>query len=250
MTVDFEIAGQKFLALNGGPYFKFTPSISFFIGCETEEEIDTLYEKLSDGGNVLMEFAKYPFAEKYAWVNDKFGVSWQMILAKRPQKITPLLMFSGSKYGKAKTAMDFYTGLLKNRGEEASIKEIAFYDGSGVDAKDKVVHGTFSLAHQEFIAMDSGLPHKFNFTPAVSLIIDCKNEEEVTYFWDRIGISGVCGQCGWVEDKFGVSWQVMPSVLNELMRDKDPVKTERVMKAMLTMHKLDIDKLKHAYGGE
>lgn len=247
MTVEFELAGQKFVALNGGPYFKFTPAISLFVGCYTEEEINHLYKKLSDGGTVLMEFGKYPFAEKYAWVNDKYGVSWQLILATREQKITPCLMFAGDVYGKAKEAMEYYVDLFKERDKEAKIKDIAYYAGDGKDASDKVVHGLFSFYDQEFIAMDSGEAHKFDFTGAISFMIDCQNQEEINYFWDKISLSGKPGQCGWVEDKFGVFWQVVPTVLNELLRDEDPVKAERTMKAMLQMTKLDIEALKKAH---
>ena len=247
MTIHFRLAGQKFLALNGGPYFKFTPAVSFFVACDTEEEINKLYAKLSDGGKELMAFGKYPFAEKYAWINDRYGVSWQLILAKRKQKITPVLMFTGKVYGQAEEAMKFYTHLFKGRGEEAEIKNIAYYTGEGKDAKDKVVHGLFSLSGQEFVTMDSGEAHNFGFTPAVSFLIDCVNQEEINYFWDRISISGKGGQCGWAEDKFGISWQVTPNVLGKLLSDPDKTKVARVMRAMLQMKKLDIEELKKAY---
>ena len=247
MTIDFEIAGQKFAAINGGPYFKFTPAISLFVSCESEEEIKYLYDNLSEHGAVLMEFGKYPFAEKYAWVNDRYGVSWQLILAPRAQKITPMLMFVGNEYGRAKEAMEFYVDIFKHRGEDSEINEINYYDGMGKDGTDKVVHGVFTLARQQFLAMDSGENHKFGFTPAISFVIDCKNQEEVNYFWEKFRLAGKPGQCGWVEDKFGISWQVTPSVLKELMADADGAAAERVTKAMLQMTKLDIETFKKAY---
>lgn len=247
MNIEFEIAGQKFSAINGGRAFKFTPAISFLVSCASEEEINYLYENLSRDGNVLMELAKYPFADKYAWVSDRFGVSWQLALSKTPQKIIPVLMFTGERYGQAKDAIEFYVDIFKHRGEESEIKDIAYYDAKGEGDKGKVSQGAFVLAREEFIAMDSGEAHKFNFTPAVSFLIDCKNQEEINYFWEKFRLAGKPGQCGWVEDKFGISWQIVPSVLGELMADVDRAAVERVTLAMLQMNKFNIEGLKKAY---
>ena len=106
MTVTLQIDGQEFMALNGGPMFTFSPAISFFVNCKTQQEIDELWNKLSEGGTVLMELDKYPFSEKFGWLQDKFGVSWQLNLASRTQKITPFLVFVGEQYGKAEEAMN------------------------------------------------------------------------------------------------------------------------------------------------
>jgi predicted 3-demethylubiquinone-9 3-methyltransferase (glyoxalase superfamily) len=250
LTVPFELAGQKFLALNGGPMFKFTPAISFYVGCNTEEEINWLYQNLSDKGKVLMEFQKYPFAEKYAWFNDKYGVSWQLILAPAAQKITPMLMFVGDKYGKAKEAMDYYVSVFRERDKETKVKDVSYYPAGASDASDKVVHGEYVLGGYEFMAMESGADHKFNFTPATSFIIECQNQEDINYFWDKLSMSGKPSQCGWLEDRYGVSWQVVPTVLEELLADPDKAKSERTMKAMLSMTKLDIEALKKAYANE
>lgn len=241
MTMEFEIEGQKFLALNGGPVFKITPAISFFVSCKTTEEIDQLWGKLSKDGKVLMELAKYPFSEKYGWVSDKFGVSWQLILANAEQKIAFCLMFVKEQHGKAEEAINFYTSIFKN----SKIHMIVPYE-KGED-KPGVKHAKFSLDGQEFIAMDSGHDHKFTFTEATSFIVNCETQEELDEFWEKLSEGGdeKAQMCGWLKDKYGISWQVVPTVLSEMLQD--PKKSEKVMKAMLQMKKIDIKTLKQAY---
>src|ERR1700737_4473684 len=107
MTMTFQLDGQEFMALNGGPHFTFSPAISFFVNCETQPEIDELWDKLSEGGTVLMELDTYPFSEKFGWVADKFGVSWQLNLASRTQKIAPFFMYVGKHHGKAEEEIQF-----------------------------------------------------------------------------------------------------------------------------------------------
>src|SRR5262245_57802871 len=114
MSASFALAGLEFIALNGGPQFKFTPAISFFVECKTRSEIDALWKKLSTGGMALMGLDKYPFSERFGWVQDKFGVSWQVTLVGRNQKITPFLMFVGKQHGRAGEAIRFYVSLFKN----------------------------------------------------------------------------------------------------------------------------------------
>ena len=123
MSATFKLAGQQFTALNGGPQYNFTPAISFFVNCETTEEIDDLWENLLDCGTVLIELGKYPISEKFGWIQDKFGVSWQLNLTKIEQKISPFLMFVGQQKGKAEEAIDFYMSLFDN----SEIIEILHY---------------------------------------------------------------------------------------------------------------------------
>jgi predicted 3-demethylubiquinone-9 3-methyltransferase (glyoxalase superfamily) len=244
MTIEFQLEGQDFIALNGGPEFTFSPAVSFFVSCETPEEIDKLWQKLSTGGTVLMELDKYPFSEKYGWLQDRYGVSWQFILADRAQKITPCLLFVGKQYGKAEEAMHLYTSLFKNSG----IRYLERYGAGEGSSEGTVKHATFSLNGQEFIAMDSGLEHHFTFTPAISLMVSCKTQEEVDGLWNKLSEGGEkeAQQCGWLKDQYGVSWQIVPTVLNALLSNPDPEKSKRVMKAMLQMKKLDIEALKQA----
>jgi predicted 3-demethylubiquinone-9 3-methyltransferase (glyoxalase superfamily) len=243
ITVTFELAGQEFLAINGGPEFKFTPSVSFFVRCETEAEIDTLWQALSAGGSVLMDLDRYPFSEKFAWVADKYGVSWQLDLARVPQKIDPFLLFVGEQHGKAEEAIRLYTSLFK----DSSITRIVPYSPGTDEPEGSVMHAVFILNGQEFMAMDSSAEHNFSFTPAISFFVTCRDQAEVDYFWERLSTGGEKGPCGWLKDKFGVSWQIIPTVLGELINDPDPEKASRVTQAMLKMSKIEIEELQRAY---
>ncbi len=243
MSVTFQLEGQEFMALNGGPVFTFSPAISFFVSCKTQEEVDGLWKKLSGGGTVLMELNRYPFSERFGWVVDRFGVSWQLNLAAGKQKVTPFLMFVGEQHGKAEAAMNLYTSLFRNSG----IIGIERYGAGGEEPEGTVKHAKFSLDGQEFMAMDSGREHPFGFTPAISFFVNCKTQEEVDSLWEKLSEGGEEQQCGWLRDRYGVSWQLVPTVLGEMLQDKDAEKSKRVMEAMLQMVKLDISGLKRAY---
>jgi len=245
MTVEIQLEGQKFTALNGGPHFKFTPAVSFYVACETAEKVDALWQKLSEGGSVLMELAKYPFSEKFGWVADKYGLSWQLNLASFPQKISPCLMFVGEQNGKAEDAMKFYTSQFNN----SSIDRVERYAPGEGGTEGAVKHGVFSLDGQKFIAMDGGTNHPFTFTEAQSFVVDCKTQDEVDEFWQKLTAGGQESQCGWLKDKYGLSWQVTPAILIEMLQDKDAEKSKRVMEAMMQMSKIDIPTLQRAYDG-
>jgi predicted 3-demethylubiquinone-9 3-methyltransferase (glyoxalase superfamily) len=245
-TATFQIEGQQFYVLNGGPLFSFTPSISFFVNCATEEELDNLWERLIEKGSVFMPLNKYPFSQKYGWLQDKFGVSWQLILATAKQKIAPVLMFSNEQKGKAEEAINFYTSVFKN----SDIVRLERYTADEGGAEGAIKYGAFTLEGQDFKAMDSYVGHDFTFTEAISLYVSCTTQEEVDLLWDKLIAPGQKGQCGWLKDKYGVSWQIVPSILGELMNDPDPAKSKRVIKAMMHMHKLDIAALKAAHEHE
>jgi predicted 3-demethylubiquinone-9 3-methyltransferase (glyoxalase superfamily) len=243
MTMTFQLEGQPFLALNGGPAFKFTPAISFFVNCKTEKEIDGLWKKLSEGATVLMELGKYPFAEKFGWLQDRFGLSWQLMISDRSQKIVPFLTFVGDQFGKAEEALNFYTPLFSN----SRIERTERYEKGEPDQEGAIKHAVFKLNGQDFMAMESSLSHQFTFTPAISFVVNCENQSEVDQYWDKLSQGGRLDQCGWLQDKFGVSWQITPTILPELLQDPDRTKAEKVMKAMLQMKKIEINKLKEAY---
>ncbi len=242
MTVLVELDGQKIITLNGGPLFKFTPATSFFVNCETKEEVDQMWEKLTEGGKVLMELGAYPFSERFGWVEDKFGVSWQLCLGDLKQKITPFLMFVGERAGKAEEAVNFYISTFKN----SEIVEMKRHGAGGQEKEGTVMHAIFKLDGYQFMALDSALNHQFNFSQAISYIVNCETQEEVDHFWNAFSDGGEIQQCGWVIDRFGVAWQVVPSILGKLTSDPDPEKVKRVMHAMLQMKKLDIEGLKKA----
>lgn len=241
---EFELAGQKFICLDGGPYFKFNPAVSFMISCATAEEVDALHNKLIEGGSTLMPLDKYPFSERYAWISDKFGLSWQISVSQSPQKITPSFMFVGDHFGQAEEAINFYTSLFKNSG----IDMIAKYEPGEQDQEGKVKFASFHLEGQSFAAMESSFEHKFAPNESISQYVECEDQAEVDQYWNALIEGGPveAQQCGWVKDKYGFSWQIIPKRLGELLTDPDKEKSGRVMKAMLQMKKIDVAKLEEA----
>src|SRR5271169_6496957 len=155
------------------------------------------------------------------------------------QKITPFLWFDG----KAEEAMNFYISIFKN----SKIVSLTRYGEAGPGPKGTVMSAIFQLDGQEFFALNGG--PQFTFTPAISFFVNCETQQEVDELWERLSEGGKKNRCGWLQDKYGLSWQVIPSVLGTLMRDKDPERASRVMKAMLQMGKIDIAALQHAYDG-
>jgi predicted 3-demethylubiquinone-9 3-methyltransferase (glyoxalase superfamily) len=251
MTIEFELEGQHFIGLNGGPIFKFTPAVSFLIACKTKDEVGALWEKLSAGGKALMELGAYPFSGEYGWTEDKYGLSWQvMAMGDRQiiQKFVPTLMFVGDVCGKAEEAMKLYTSVFGN----AKIGDILRYGkGEAPDKEGTIRHAAFTLEGQKFAAMDSARPHGFTFNEAISFLVRCETQGEIDYYWDKLSEGGdpKAQVCGWLKDKFGVSWQVTPNVLEEMLQDPDKKKVERVTAAFLKMKKLDIGQLRKAFEG-
>jgi predicted 3-demethylubiquinone-9 3-methyltransferase (glyoxalase superfamily) len=259
-VVSFQLAGQPFMAISAGPLFKFNPSVSFHFKCQTKEEVDATWAKLSPGGQVRMPLGSYPFSERYGWIEDKYGLSWQVIYAggsELKQRITPVLMFVGNMCGKTEEAVNFYTSVFKNSPAggaspaETKAAIVARYSkGEEPDREGTVRYAHFMLAGQEFGAMDSAREHKFAFNEAISFIVPCETQEEIDYYWAKLSADPNAGQCGWLKDKYGLSWQIVPTVMNEMMRDKDQKKIARVIAAFLKMKKFDIAKLKEAYERE
>jgi predicted 3-demethylubiquinone-9 3-methyltransferase (glyoxalase superfamily) len=241
VMIDFD--GQRIMLLNGGPQFKINPSVSFMVICSTEEEIDKAWKILSKDGKVLMPLDNYVWSKKYGWVQDRFGVNWQLSFsdpAIAKQKITPALMFTGEQSGKAEEAINFYTSLFKDSG----VVMISRYSKTDNDVEGNVNHAQFTLNNQLFMAMDSSAMHNFSFNEGISFVVECDSQKEIDFFWDSLTKGGEESQCGWLKDKYGVSWQIIPAILNELMSDIN--KSERVIKAFLKMKKFDIEKLMNA----
>lgn len=247
MTVVFELAGQGFMALNGGPVFSFTQAISFFVSCETQSEIDSLWSRLSeDSPKIFWPLQKYPWSEKYGWLTDKFGLSWQLILSHSPQKIIPFFMFDGDQLGKARDAIDFYTSVFKN----SRVESVQQYGPENKASEGLIVNSVFTLNGQLFMAMDSGMPKNVNFNESVSFLVSCENQEEIDYFWENLSSVPESEQCGWLKDKFGISWQIVPVSLPDLLDGSDPVRAERVMESIRNMKKIDMQELQRIYDRE
>jgi predicted 3-demethylubiquinone-9 3-methyltransferase (glyoxalase superfamily) len=249
LTVEFSIEGFEMLALNGGPVFTFNPSISFMVHCPTKEEVDELWNKLSPGGQALMPLDAYPFSERYVWVKDKYGVSWQiMYMEGAERKIYPVLMYVGDVAGKAEEAIDHYISVFKN----SKKGDIARYPaGLEPEKEGTIMYGDFYLEGQRFGAMDSANPgHEFNFNEAVSLLVLCKDQKEIDYFWEKLNRDPNEGQCGWLHDRWGVSWQIAPEGMGRMLNSRDKAASDRAMNAMLEMKKIDIALLKKAFDGK
>lgn len=248
--VTIELSGQEFTLLSAGPLFKFNPSVSFLVACKTKDEVDALWEKLSEGGAALMELGEYPFSEKYGWTQDKYGLSWQVMFMgdrKIQQNITPTLMFVRDVCGKAEEAFNFYTSIFNN----AKVGDILRYGrGEEPDKEGTVKHAAFTLLGQEFAAMDSARGHNFTFNEAISLMVHCDTQEEIDYYWGKLSADPKAEQCGWLKDKYGLSWQIVPNAMDEMFKEKDEKKIARVTEAFLKMKKFDIDALKRAFDGE
>ena len=256
-VVSFHLSGQPFMAISAGPLFTFNPSISFTVNFdpskdgEARKNLDATWEKLSAGGTALMPLDEYPFSRRYGWIQDKYGVSWQLILSDlagedRPF-IVPSLMFVGDVCGKAEEATDFYISVFKNS-KRGNIHR--YPAGMEPDKEGTVMFTDFVIEKQWFSAMDSAREHKFNFNEAISLLIKCDSQEEIDYYWEKLSAVPEAEQCGWCKDQYGVIWQVNPGILDELMTTGSREQTERVTQAFLKMKKFDIATLKKAFRGE
>lgn len=237
LTVEFKLAGREFMALNGGPEFTFTPAISFYVDCETEGQLQTLWKTLSADGKILMPLQTYPFSEKFGWLEDRFGVSWQLNLSGKKQSISPTLMFCNQKYGKAEEAMNHWITIFGDGKIENSQKN---QDGT-------IMQALFTLRGEQFRVMDSEGQHDFDFTMGTSFCVYCENQDEIDQLWAAVTAKGKEWPCGWMEDQYGVCWQIATRDMGELMDYSDPVRANRVMQALYKMKKIDIAALRDAY---
>lgn len=256
--VSFEIWGYKFMAISAGPLFKFNPSISFMVNFDPSDDpdarkrIDEIWEKLSGGGKALMPLDTYPFSERYGWIQDKYGLSWQLIYTNpqgdvRP-RIVPSLLFVSKDCEQAEEATDFYISVFKNAKRGALVRYPA---GMEPNKEGAIMFTDFQLFDQWFAAMDgSSNMHEFAFNEAISFIVPCKDQAEIDYFWEKLSAVPESEQCGWLKDKYGVSWQIVPQDLEEMMGKGSREQIDRVTQAFLKMKKFDLAALRRAYEGK
>lgn len=248
--ISIDILGFNFTIMAAGPLFKFTPAISFTVCTNSKEEVDAYWEKLVDGGVALMELASYPFSERYGWVKDKYGLTWQLIYVgdqEITQRIIPSLMFTGDMAGKTEEAVTFYTSVFK----DSAVGDVMRYGaGREPDREGTVEYARFTLAGEQFSAMDSAHPHGFTFNEAISFEVRCEDQAEIDYYWGLMSAHPESEQCGWLKDKYGVSWQIVPKGMDRMLREGDPEKIARVTQAFLEMKKFDIAALERAAAGE
>lgn len=243
-VIQLELSGQKLMLLNEGSGALPNPSISFMVMSSNAEETERYWNKLAEGGKVMMPLGSYDWSMKYGWVSDKFGVSWQLFTGNagdNDQKFNPTYMFIESNAGKATEAIHFYTSLFPR----STIGGILKYSEGEGDQTDYVKHAQFSINNFNLMAMDSSATYGFNFTDAISLVVECDTQDEIDRFWtELIADGGNEVACGWLKDKYGLSWQIIPKVLGTLL--KRPDKAQRVMEALLKMKKLVIADLEKA----
>ena len=261
--VSFELWGQEFMSISAGPLFKFNSSVSFMVNFdplffkdssspekEARRALDLAWGKLSEGGTVLMPIDQYNFSNRYGWVQDKFGLSWQLILTNpegepRPSVI-PSLLFVRDNAGRAEEAINFYLSVFR----DSKKGETHRYGAGQLPEKEgTIMFADFMLENTWFAAMDSGREHNFTFNEAVSFMVKCKTQKEIDYYWDKLSAVPEAEQCGWLKDKFGLSWQVVPEAMDVMLGDKDPQRVARVTEAFLKMKKFDLAELENAYQG-
>jgi predicted 3-demethylubiquinone-9 3-methyltransferase (glyoxalase superfamily) len=225
LTIEFELGGLRFVAINAEPDFKFNPSISFMVNFDpsqdkqAREHLDELWARLIDGGEALMPLDAYPYSERYGWVKDKYGLTWQLILTDpdgepRPF-IIPSLMFSGKNTNHAEEAVNFYLSIFKDSKQGTLARYTA---DTGPAKAGSLMFADFTLAGQWLAAMDSGVEQPFTFNEAVSLSVSCKDQAEIDYFWEKLSAVPESEQCGWCKDKHGLVWQVVPENADELLK--------------------------------
>ncbi len=255
-VVAFELRGMPFMAISAGPYFKLNPAISFIVNFDPSREadaassIDAAWNKLAEGGQILMPLQEYPFSKRYGWVQDRYGVSWQLILTnpegdERPG-IVPSLLFVGEKCGKAEEAINFYLSVFKDSKPGSVMKYPA---GSEPDQEGTIMFADFKLLGTWLAAMDSAHKHDFDFNEAVSLMVLCADQAEIDYYWEKLSAVPESEQCGWLKDKYGVSWQIVPERMEEMLRTGTPDQVKRLTEAFMPMKKLDMAALDQAYQG-
>jgi len=244
--VSFQLEGQKFAAISAGPFFKHNPSISFMVACSTAEDVDRKHAALSQGGFELMPLGEYPFSKRYAWIQDCYGVSWQLMLvddSNEGQRITPNLLFTGDVCGKAEEAVEYYTKVFRN----SRIDQVSRYtDGEAQKPEAKVNFAGFQLEGMSFAAMDNGYSADFSFNESISFIVGCQDQEEIDYYWNALSAEPEAEQCGWLKDRYGVSWQITPENMDEVMYHGSKEEKLRVTEAFLKMKKFDLAVLEKA----
>ena len=258
--VSFKLWNKDFMAISAGPLFKFNPSVSFIVnfdpllfGEATDpnktalDAINTAWDKLCQGGKVLMPIDTYPFSKRYGWVQDKYGLSWQLMLSdpegeQRPA-IIPSLLFTESKCGKAEEALKFYQSVFKHVQPGSLYRYPA---GMEPDKEGTVMFGDVKLEDTWLSAMDSAREHGYDFSEAISFMVLCKDQAEIDYYWEKLSAVPESEQCGWLKDRYGLSWQITSAEMETLMQQGTQDEIDRITQTLLPMKKIDIAKIKAA----
>lgn len=247
-VVSFELAGFSFSAISAGPFFSMNPAVSLMVSCKTREEVDRLYKELKQEAVILLPLDSYPYSPYYVWLQDKYGLNWQLMLTEKSDipKIRPAMLFARDACGKAQEAMNYYAEVFP----ETKIGFVNHYGaGEAQDERAKINYAEISIYGTPFIAMDHGAGGEFSFNEAISFMVPCKDQKEIDYYWEKLSFVPEAEQCGWLKDQFGVSWQIVPESLEDIFTNGTQEEADRVTKAFMKMKKLDIALLEQAKSG-
>jgi predicted 3-demethylubiquinone-9 3-methyltransferase (glyoxalase superfamily) len=242
MVVNFELNGLKIMGLNGGPMFTINPSISLFVNCDTEEEANRIWNLLIEGGSATIPIDQYPWSKRYGWLTDRFGMTWQISWygdERNTFRIVPAMLFTGYQFGKASEAIRHYSSIF----DDSSTAMMVVYP-EGDPNSGKAMYSEFILNQSLIIAMDGPGEHGYTFNEGVSFVVECETQEEIDFLWTNLTEGGEESMCGWLKDKFGVSWQIVPAELAQIMTNSE--KAPLAFKAFSSMRKLDIGAIKRA----
>jgi predicted 3-demethylubiquinone-9 3-methyltransferase (glyoxalase superfamily) len=243
-SVSFRLANMDFQAISAGPYYKFNTSVSFMVSCKTAEEVDRLYAQLSSGGTELMKLGEYPFSKRYCWLQDRYGLNWQLMLTENAEehvKIRPTLLFEGDACGRAEDAMEFYQSVFPRSGMGFVNR---YAPGEAMDPRAGINYGEFNVDDMQLVMMDHGMGGEDDFNEAISFMVLCKDQHEIDEYWGKLSYVPEAEQCGWLKDRFGVSWQIVPANMGDLLAGGSEEEVGKIMGVFLKMKKIDIVALK------
>ena len=238
--IQFQLGDMTLAAISAGPYFKLNESMSLMVNVASRDDVRRLYEALSDGGRVLMPLAEYPFSPYYVWLEDRFGLSWQLSYAPdldKPYQFEICLLFSQDQVGLAQPILDYY----KDKLPQARLGRLSYYgEGEAAVAAAKLNYAELFIGDQKIIAMDHGYGGVASFNEAFSLMVYVDSQEEADSWYETVSAAPEAEICGWAKDQFGISWQIVPRILMEAYDSASPEQIKAVNAALMTMKRLDI----------
>lgn len=242
--IQFQLGDMTLAAISAGPYFKLNESMSLMVNVASKDEVTRLYQALSEGGRILMPLGEYPFSPYYVWLEDRFGLSWQLSYAPdldKPHQFDICLLFSQEQVGLAQPMLDYY----KNKLPQASVGKLSYYgEGEAAVEAAKLNYAELLVAGQKMIVMDHGYGGEASFNEAFSLMVYVDSPDELNFYYDLLSAVPEAEMCGWVKDQFGISWQIVPRILMEAYDTANPETVKAVNDAVLQMRRLDFDQIK------